>query len=273
MEPDEDFDHRARQPLIQGETLAGPVAGGTQAAQLMQNAAAVRFTPLPDAALKGLAAELMAVGALAAQLALNDVLGGDSGMVGARHPQRVVALHPAHPHDHVLQGDVQCVSQMQLAGDVGRRDDDRKHRPRPRRVGGEVAQLHPALIPALGDFRIECLAQFQLESVRQWQIDRAPQSRPAMCDHINSQPRDSTCAGFAWSRRAQTIARNVADQTEVEKASRTDASQCPQAARTRALQPGASQPARSRAEKNRMAPWGWCERGDLNPHEVALTRS
>ena len=56
---------------------------------------------------------------------LDDRLGGDAGVVGARHPERVEALHPLLADEDVLQRVVQGMAQVQGAGDVGRRDDDR----------------------------------------------------------------------------------------------------------------------------------------------------
>ncbi len=209
MEPDEDFDHRPRQALIQGEALAAPVAGGAQPAQLMENLAAVALAPFPDAALKGLAPELMAIGLLLGDFALHHVLRGDSGMVGAGHPQRVVALHPAGAHDDVLQGYVEGMSQMELAGDVGRRNHDREDRSGAGRVGFEIAQLHPALVPALlGDLGVKCFAQFQIKSVHR---EKLAAGRAALFgNHIEMEAADSTrprregrC--WCWSARSWNL--------------------------------------------------------------------
>ena len=49
--------------------------------------------PLPDPLDERLAAEVVAGLALLGQLALDDVLGGDAGVVHAGQPQRLVALH------------------------------------------------------------------------------------------------------------------------------------------------------------------------------------
>ena len=57
--------------------------------QLLDDPAAVLLAPLPDPLDEGLAAELVAVDALAAQLLLDHRLGGDPGVVGAEDP-----LHP-----------------------------------------------------------------------------------------------------------------------------------------------------------------------------------
>ena len=50
VELDEDLAHRAREPLVHGEALALPVAGGAQALELVDDGAAVLLAPLPDLA-------------------------------------------------------------------------------------------------------------------------------------------------------------------------------------------------------------------------------
>ena len=55
-------------------------------------------------------------------------LRGDPGVVGARHPEGVVALHPPPADQHVLQRVVQRVPHVQGPGHVRRRDDDRVRR-------------------------------------------------------------------------------------------------------------------------------------------------
>ncbi len=58
------------------------------------------------------------------ELALDHHLRGDAGVVGARLPQHVAALHAPIAAQHVLQRVVERMAHMQVAGDVGRRDDD-----------------------------------------------------------------------------------------------------------------------------------------------------
>ena len=101
-------------------------------------------------ATKRLAAERAAVGFLAlGELALDDHLGGDAGVVGARLPQHVAAVHPLIAAEHVLQRVVERVAHVQVAGDVGRRNDDA--------IGLGVAPLGPSgakrarRLPARGD--------------------------------------------------------------------------------------------------------------------------
>ena len=114
---------------------------------------------MPYARDERLAAEVVAALALFREFALDHVLRGDSGVVGARLPQRVVALHPARAHDNVVQRDVQRMAEMQLAGDVGRRNYDREDRAGTGRIGFEIAEINPALKPVLlRAFGIESLA-------------------------------------------------------------------------------------------------------------------
>ena len=59
------------------------------------------------------------------ELALDDHLGGDAGMVHARLPEHVPAAHALEAAEDVLHRVVERVPHMERAGDVRRRDDDR----------------------------------------------------------------------------------------------------------------------------------------------------
>ncbi len=72
-----------------------------------------------------LAAHLEPLDAVGEQPLLDHRLGGDAGVVGAGHPQRLVALHPVVADQDVLQRVVERVAEVQRGGDVRRRDDDR----------------------------------------------------------------------------------------------------------------------------------------------------
>jgi hypothetical protein len=62
--------------------------------------------------------------ALVLQLALDDDLRGDAGVVGARQPQRVVAAHAVVARQRVHDGLVERVPHVQRARHVGRRQLD-----------------------------------------------------------------------------------------------------------------------------------------------------
>ena len=95
------------------------------------------------------AAQLAAAGALGRQRALDQRVDRDRGVVHARQPQGVVALHAAAADQDVDQRVLEGVADVQAAGDVGRRDDDAERRLVRRVVGGEVARsTHRSYMPA-----------------------------------------------------------------------------------------------------------------------------
>ena len=87
----------------------------------------VLVLPLPDALDELFAAEIVA-GLLLflEQPPLDHGLRGDAGVIGAGHPEGVVALHPLAANENVLQRVVERVPEVQRAGDVRRRNDDRE---------------------------------------------------------------------------------------------------------------------------------------------------
>ena len=86
---------------------------------------------------------------LAIELPLDHHLRGDAGVVGARLPQRVVAAHAMVACQRIHQRVLECVSHVQAAGDIRRRDHDAVGRG----VSGglEIALIFPGLVPALLD--------------------------------------------------------------------------------------------------------------------------
>jgi hypothetical protein len=72
-----------------------------------------------------LAAEIVAGFLLLAQLALHHRLRRDARVVGARQPQRRLALEAGTADQDVLDRVVQHMAHRQHARDVGRRDHDR----------------------------------------------------------------------------------------------------------------------------------------------------
>jgi hypothetical protein len=126
VEGDEHLAHGLGTRTVEGEHLAVPVGGGSELLELVQDLATGGLPPGPHPLEEGLAAELVTVGALGGELPLHHVLGGDPGVVGPRDPHRVAALHPSSADDHVLDRVVQGVTDVQGAGDVGRRDHDRE---------------------------------------------------------------------------------------------------------------------------------------------------
>ena len=123
---EERMPHRPGALRIEGEAGPLPVAAAAHFLELAEDPLFVVVLPLPDAGHEPFAAELVAAELfLLQQAAFDHGLRGDARMIGARHPQGFEALHPLLADEDVLQGVVQGVAQVQGAGDVGRRDDDR----------------------------------------------------------------------------------------------------------------------------------------------------
>ncbi len=143
------LEHRADSPgqsLVHGEPLAGPVDRVAEPAHLAEDLPPELGLPLPHPLHERVPAEVVAGQALLGELAFDDVLGGDAGVVHAGQPQGVEALHPAPADEDVLDGVVERVAHVQGAGDVRRRDDEGVGRGVGLAAGGEVAALDPPLV-------------------------------------------------------------------------------------------------------------------------------
>ena len=124
-EAEEGLADSAGADVVEGEAGALPVARAAHELELLQDAGFVLVLPGPDALDEGLAADVVA-GLLFffEEPLLDDGLGGDAGVVGAGHPEGVVALHPAPADQDVLERVVEGVAEVEGAGDVRRGDDD-----------------------------------------------------------------------------------------------------------------------------------------------------
>ena len=148
VEIHEDLSNRPGQALVHGEPLAVPVAGGPQPLELVDDGAAVFFSPFPDGFDELLPSQLVPVLPFACQVFFHHVLGGDARMVGPRHPEHIVAPGPPVPAEHILEHVVECMTHVEDARDVGRRDDDGVGFAGPVGVRGEGLVGLPFLGPA-----------------------------------------------------------------------------------------------------------------------------
>ena len=164
VELDEHLGDGARKALVHGEALVGPVARRAQAAQLLRDLAAALRLPLPHLGDEIVAAEIGALLLAVIEVALDHHLGRDPGMVGADHPQSVLAVHPRAADEDVLERDVERMADVQAAGDVGRRHDDRIGLGLAA-LGPELAALLPMRVPArLDRARFEGLCKLAHEA-------------------------------------------------------------------------------------------------------------
>ena len=126
IEPDEYFLDRVAETLVHGETFPLPVKHASKFFELVDDDRAMMLFPLPDPLDEFFAAEFPAAGPFFGELFLDDVLGRDTGVVGAAHPLSVVALEPFPANYDVLNSVVQGVSHVEDSGDVRRRNYYRK---------------------------------------------------------------------------------------------------------------------------------------------------
>ncbi|CCW16631.1 hypothetical protein EBBID32_9680 [Sphingobium indicum BiD32] len=155
----EHLDHRLAEMRVHGELFAAPVHRTAQPPQLAGDGAAAFLLPLPHFGDKFVARVIGALLALGVHLPLDHHLGRDARMVGADHPQRILSAQPLITDHDVLQRIVERMADMQAAGHIGRRIDDRIGL-RVRPFGTEQAVRLPMLVPAGFDIGgVECFGQ------------------------------------------------------------------------------------------------------------------
>ena len=138
-----------RQALVHREAFAGPVHGVAEHAYLVEDAVAVVLLPLPDAFDELFAAKVVAGLAFLGEGAFHHVLGGDARVVGAGEPQHLFALLAGVAAEHVDEGMVQGVADVQRARNVRRRNDNGERFARTVGIGGEGLVLFPVFAPVV----------------------------------------------------------------------------------------------------------------------------
>ena len=139
----EDLDYGAAQPLVHGKAFTAPVAGRAETAELAGDRTAGLFLPFPDFFEELLAPQVAPLNTLGLQPAFDHHLGGDTGMVGARLPQHVQPVHAFVTDQDILQGVIEGMAHMQVAGDIRRRNDNTIGIRASLVAGGEIAVLFP----------------------------------------------------------------------------------------------------------------------------------
>ena len=135
--------------LVHGKAFSCPVAGGAQLFQLFHDSAAVLLLPCPCTFQKCLSADVLFLDALFAHCLYDLGFGCDGGVVGTRQPQSAVAGHALPANEDILQGLIQCVTHVQLSGDVWRGNYDGVRLFLAVYVGSKAAAVVPHLIDAV----------------------------------------------------------------------------------------------------------------------------
>ncbi len=148
-EPHEERHDRADVLVVHREALARVVERAAEAPVLAHDRAARLLEPLPRPLDERLATDLLTGEALLRKRLLDDVLRRDARVVVAGLPERVEAAHPVPANEDVLDGAVQGVAHVEIAGHVRRRNADRERLVATRARAGRVQAFgFPRLLPA-----------------------------------------------------------------------------------------------------------------------------
>ena len=154
VERDENFENSLGETFIHGEAFARPVAGRAETFQLVEDQAAGFGLPFPHLLHEGLAAHITTAWKLLLhQLALDDHLRGDAGMVHARLPQHILAAHALEADQNILQRVVERMAHVQGPRHIRRRDDDGEGFRA--RLGVGAGAKSVSLVPGFGDLRFD----------------------------------------------------------------------------------------------------------------------
>ena len=149
--------------VVHGEPRSRPVARAAHRLQLTDNAGFIFVFPRLNPRDEFVSLEVGPAFAFFREDSLfHDRLCGDARVVGPRHPQGIVILHPAKADQDVLKGVIQGVAEMQRRRDVGRRDDDRVTLSVVTRMrfGVEVRMRRPYFVClSLDCFRLVCFRE------------------------------------------------------------------------------------------------------------------
>ena len=124
IKPHERLTNRPRKAGVHSKTLTLPVTGSAKTLQLIDDLPARFLTPLPNPLDKLITPQIVTILTFAGQLFFHHILGGNPGVVGARHPENLMPGHPFPATENILQGVVESVSHVQDTGDIRWRDND-----------------------------------------------------------------------------------------------------------------------------------------------------
>ena len=146
IEIHEDVDDTLRARLVHRERGAVPVAGATKLTELLEDDATVLMGPVPGMFEELFTGEVGLFDTLLSKFANDLSLRSDGGVVSARHPAGVLALHTGTAYENILNGVVEHVAHMEHTCHVGWGND---HGVRLAAIGvrREKLVVKPILIP------------------------------------------------------------------------------------------------------------------------------
>lgn len=110
--------------FVEGESEGGPVAGGTEGAELELHVAALVVDEIPDLAVELVAGVVEAGLPFCFEVAFVDNPSFEAGVVGARDVPCVVALETVVADEDVLESGSEAVADVEVAVGVGGWHDD-----------------------------------------------------------------------------------------------------------------------------------------------------
>ena len=148
IQRDEHFDDRSRKRRIHRKTVARPVRSETEFAERFVNRVAVLLAPTPRACDERAAPESVAREPFLREFAHENGFGRDRGVILARQPIRVLALHAMKARQDIHRRVGRAMPEMRAPRDVRRRHRNDERRPRRVRLLVEDARGEPGLVDA-----------------------------------------------------------------------------------------------------------------------------
>ena len=111
--------------LVHGERSAVPVAASTEAAQLLEDDATMLVSPVPSMLQEFLTSEVSLLDALLSEAIYHLSLSCDAGVVCARNPTSVLALHASATNEDVLDCIVEHVTHVEHTSHIRWRNNHR----------------------------------------------------------------------------------------------------------------------------------------------------
>ena len=145
---DENVLNRADVIVVEGVTLARPIARSAEPLQLLDDDAAVFLGPFDHPPDEFFPAEILPRFVFRLpQILFDRGLRPDSRVIRPRQPENFESLHARAPGEDVLDRVVENVPERQNAGHVRRRNNDGIRRLRRMRVRAEISRFLPACVP------------------------------------------------------------------------------------------------------------------------------
>ena len=168
IELNKDLGNGFREALIHSKAFAWPIRRCAQTAELVHNCAAGFLFPFPNALEEFFSAQIMTRASFFIEHTLNHHLRRNARMICARLPKGITSFHTVIADEDVLNCMVERMTNMEAAGDVGRRHHHGKGLRVRIRITGKHARLLGALVMFFFyRFRIKCFIKHHQSSLNE----------------------------------------------------------------------------------------------------------